>query len=375
MCFDNPTPVFNIEILMQIQKKLNLKDKVTQSATGFLINRVYPLLDGTQKQEGQPFIQPYPMVPYIDSHRIGWTHYGVMIPDLAAPHQFFSIMSIVGAAGALAFDTDHALASSPRRSAALVSGTAATHPNLFRSYSIDHDCDMRADGSVIQFGQDLKITGRYPDYHVSASYADFELEIDIHNTDKVSWFVKSPVYDHLSLLSTYSGFLTWQGERQEISGLCTFEYAASASPYLLKDKPLSSELKIPLDFFTYQIINLDERTQILLNDTRINGVKAVSKAFLRSLDDYNQSYVADFEVLTYQSELAIAPDGVTMKLPQTFAWKVYDQDQLIFVIHAEVDTPFTYGLGSGYVGGYVYSGQYNDQPISGRGYIEYIDRR
>lgn len=96
---------------------------------------------------------------------------------------------------------------------------------------------------------------------------------------------------------------------------------------------------------------------------------------MRGLDDYSQSYVADFEVLTYQDELAIAPDGVTMRLPQTFAWKVYDQDQMILVIHAEVDTTFTYGLGSGYVGGYLYSGQYNDQPISGRGYIEYIDRR
>lgn len=360
---------------MQILEKLNLKGKVTQAVTQFLIHQIYPILDGTQKQEGRPFIQPYAMVPYIDSRRIGWTHYGVMIPDLAAPHQFFSIMSIIGAAGALAFDTDHALASSPRRSAALVSGTAATHPNLFRSYSIDRDCEMRADGSLIQFGQDLIITGNYPDYHVSAQYADFELEIDIHNTDKVSWFVKSAVYDHLSLLSTYSGFLTWKGERQTISGLCTFEYAASPSPYLIQDKRLNDALKIPLDFFTYQIINLDDRTQILLNDTRINGVKAVSKAFLRGVDHYNTSYVAEFEVLTYQDELAIAPDGVTMKLPQTFAWKVYDQDRLILVIHAEVDTPFTYGLGSGYVGGYVYSGQYNDQPISGRGYIEYIDRR
>jgi len=360
---------------MPIKKKLNMKHKITQSVTQFFINKIYPILDGTLQQEGMPFLQTYPMIPHVDSRQIGWTHYGVMIPDLAEPHHFFSIMSIIGAPGALAFDTDHALADSPRRSAALVTGTAATHPNLFRSYSIDHDCDMRADGSLIQFGQDLKITGSYPDYHVSASYADFELEMDIHNTDKVSWFIKSAVYDHLSLLSTYSGHLKWQGESQAISGLCTFEYAASLSPYLLKDKPLNDTLKIPLDFFTYQIINFDERTQLLLNCTRINGIKAISKAFLRSLDHYNKSYDADFEVLTYQDELAIAPDGVIMKLPKTFAWKVYEQEKVISVIHAEVDTAFTYGLGSGYVGGYTYSGRHNDKSISGRGYIEYIDRR
>lgn len=359
---------------MNIKDRLFTKQKLTQSLTQFAIHHLYPLLDKTPQQAGKPFPQPYPMVPYIDSKRIGWTHYGVMIPDLAPPHRFFSIMSIIGAPGALAFDTDHALVSTPRRNATLVSGTAATHPNLFRSYAIDRDCDMQADGSLIRFGQDLTISGSYPHYQVSARYAGFELDIDIHTTDKVTWFVKTPIYDHLSLLSTYRGFLTWQGQRQAISGLCTFEYAASISPYLLNDKPLPDALKIPLDFFTYHIINLDDQTQILFNKTQVNGVTAMSQAYLRSLDAYNQNYQAEFEVLTYQSQLAVAADGVTMQLPKTFTWKVYDQDQIILTIHGEMDTAFTYGLGSGYVGGYAYTGQRNDQPISGRGYIEYIDR-
>ncbi len=360
---------------MPIKQKLFTRKKLTQSATQFAINHLYPLVDKTPEQEGKPFIQPYPMVPYIDSKRIGVVHYGVMIPDLAPPHRFFSIMSVIGTPGLLAFDTDHALVDRPRRNATVVTGTAATHPNLFRGYSVDRECEMRADGSLIRFGKDLTITGSYPHYHVSANYAGFELEIDIHNTDKVTWFVKTPVYDHLSILSTYSGFLTWQGERQAISGLCTFEYAASISPHLLKDKPLTNAQKIPVDFFTYQIINLDQDTQILFNQTQINGVTALSQAFLRGLDSYNQTYQAEFEVLTYQPELAIAPDGVKMKLPKTFTWKVFDQDKVIFTIHGEVDTGFTYGLGSGYVGAYAYSGQRNGQPISGRGYIEYIDRR
>jgi hypothetical protein len=360
---------------MRIPLPAPLKHNVGQRATQFLIHQLYPLLDSTPQQEGQPFPQPYPMQPHHDSRQIGWTHYGVMIPDLVAPHRFFSIMSILGSPGALAFDTDHARVTSPRRNAAVVSGTAATHPHLFRSYAMDRDCDLRSDGSLIQFGSDLTLSGSYPDYHVSAHYADFELEIDIHNTDKVSWFVKTPIYDHLSLLSTYSGFITWQGQRQAISGLCTFEYAACISPYLLRDQPLPPALKIPLDFFTYQIINLDERTQLLLNETRINGVKAVSKAYLRGLDDYSHSYDAVFEVLTEQATPAIAPDGVSMTLPHTFRWTIYHRDQVILTLDGTVDTPFTYGLGSGYVGGYAYNGLHHDQPIAGRGYIEYIDRR
>jgi len=93
------------------------------------------------------------------------------------------------------------------------------------------------------------------------------------------------------------------------------------------------------------------------------------------MDSYNQTYKAEFEVQTYQPELAVAPDGIQMKLPKTFTWQVYDQDRVILTINAEVDTAFTYGLGSGYVGGYTYTGQRNGEAISGRGYIEYIDRR
>lgn len=341
-----------------------------------LINRGYPLLDGTPAQDGQAFPASYALKPYHNSKRVGWSHYGVMIPDLPAPHQFFSIMSIIGTPGALAFDTNHALQDSPRRNATAVMGTAATHPQQFKGYSIPRDCQFADDGSHIQFGDNIVITGQYPNYHVTAREQDFVLEIDITNTDKVSWFVKTPVYDHISLLSTYQGQVTYQGKTQQISGLCTFEHAACVSPYLLRDKPIPTALKTPVDFFTYQIINLDKNTQLLLNDTRLSDVKIVSKAFLRGLDLYNQSYDATFEVLTYQDTPAVAPDGVTMRLPHTFRWIITDQQQqVILIINGKVDTPFTYGLGSGYVGAYSYEGMYQNKVIRGRGYIEYIDRR
>jgi len=46
---------------------------------------------------------------------------------------------------------------------------------------------------------------------------------------------------------------------------------------MIRDKAIPSAFKIPLDFFTYQIINLDDNTQLLLNDTRLKDVKIVSK--------------------------------------------------------------------------------------------------
>ena len=347
-----------------------------QSTIKMLVNRAYPLLDGTPVQDGKSFPQGYALKPYHQSKRIGWSHYGVMIPDLPAPHQFFSIMSVIGTPGALAFDADHALKASPRGNATAVMGTAATHPQQFAGYSIAQECQLAEDGSHIQFGNNIVITGQYPHYQVVARAPDFELDIQINNTDKVSWFVKTPLYDHLSLLSSYQGTVTYKGDVQQIAGLCTFEHAACISPYLLRDKPIPAHLKVPLDFFTYQIINLDENTQLLLNDTRLNDIKIVSKAFLRGRNQYNQSYAAEFEVLTYQPQPAIAPDGVAMRLPQTFRWLIKKADgSILMTINGRVDTPFTYGLGTGYVGAYHYDGQYGDKAIQGRGYIEYIDRR
>ncbi len=339
------------------------------------LERAYPLADTTAAEEGRPIPADCPMPPYVDSKRYGWTHYGVMIPNLPAPHRFFSIMSIVGTPGALAFDTDHALKDSPRRNATVVSGTAATHPAHFAGYSIPRDCEMAEDGSVIRFGNEVEIRGRYPEYRVRAEYAGLRLDLQIRNTDKVSWFMKTPVYDHFSLLSEYSGQLHWQGKTREIAGLCTFEYAACFSPYLLRDKPLPPALKLPLDFFTYQIINLDEKTQLLLTRVCMGGATAVCRLYVRALDRYSLRYEAEWEVTEYREEPGIAPDGRRMRLPRRFRWNVPGEDGIpLLRIDCEVDTPFTYGLGSGYVGGYLYAGEYEGKPVSGRGYVEYIDR-
>jgi hypothetical protein len=338
------------------------------------VRRVYALLDGTRRSEGEPFPADFRMVPHMRSRRYGWTHYGVMIPDLPAPHHFFSIMSIVGTPGARVFDTDHALKTRPRDNATVVSGTAATHPHHFDGYDVFRDCEMREDGSAVCFGEAVQIRGGYPHYEVRARYAGFELDLSIRNTDRVAWFFKSAVYDHHSLLSEYTGELRWQGNTTRISGLCTFEYAAGPGPYQLREKPLPEALKAPVDFFTYQIINLDPRTQLLLTKFGVLGVTAESRIYLRGLDRPATSHPAEFEVL--EDREAISPDGRAMRVPQRFRWIAHDEyGALRLELEGRVDTPFTYGLGSGYVGGYAYAGTLEGEAIEGRGYIEYIDRR
>lgn len=340
------------------------------------LGRALQWLDGADAEQGRPFRRPQMMRPHTASSFYGWTHYGVMIPDLPAPHRFFSIMSIIGTPGALAFDTDHALVDTPRRNATLVSGTAATAPRHFAGYSIDRDCELRDDGSVIRFGEEVAIRGGYPDFRVQAWLGDVRLEIDLHCTDKVSWFLRLPVYDHLSLLAHYRGTVSRGDAVQAIDGRCTFEYAACVSPHTLRRDPLPPRFKLPLDFFTYQIINLDNGEQLLLTRYGLFGRPLATLAYLRSDASYSRTFRdVSFEVLATQEPPATAPDGRTMPLPARFRWQVRDGGRLRIEIEGRVDTPWLYGLGSGYVGGYDYRGRYGGQPIGGRGYIEYIDRR
>lgn len=353
--------------------------RVARAAWRQLIQRVYPRFDGTPALEGQPFQADYPMVPYARSKRFGWTHYGVMIPDLPAPHRFFSIMSIIGTPGALAFDTDHALVDTPRRNATAVSGTAATHPAHFAGYSIERDCEFADDGKLIRFGSELEIQGTYPEFTVLATFAGLRLSIDLHATDKVTWFLKTPVYDHLSLLCEYDGTLEYAGERTIVAGMCTYEYAACPSPYLLRDRPLAKGAKLPIDFFTYQIINLaEDGVQLLLTQVRVAGTLAVNKVYVRGLDAFTRTWKdaeVGFDVVQYRDPPERTPDGRRMELPERFAWTVREAGREVLRIEAVADTPSTYGLGSGYVGGYRYEGAFRGRPIGGRGYIEYIDRR
>lgn len=353
--------------------------RLSRMAWRQLIERVYPRFDGTPALEGTPFPADYPMVPYVRSKRFGWTHYGVMIPELPAPHRFFSIMSIIGAPGALAFDTDHVRVDTPRRSATCVSGTAATHPAHFAGYSIERDCEFADDGRFIRFGNEVEIQGRYPDFQVQATFAELRLSIALHATDKVTWFIKTPVYDHLSLLCEYEGTLEYRGDRTIVAGLCTFEYAACPSPYLLRDRPLPDRVKLPLDFFTYQIINLaEDGLQLLLTQVRVAGHVAVNKVYLRGLDAYTHTWKdaqVRLDVMQYREPAEVTPDGRSMRVPERFAWTVREAGREVLRIEAVADTPYTYGLGSGFVGGYRYEGRFRDRTIGGRGYIEYIDRR
>ena len=203
------------------------------------------VLDSGERASTRPFTQPHIMVPNVDSKRYGWTHFGVMIPDLPEPHRFFSTMSLIGATGSLAFDNDHALVDEPRRNASVVIGTAASHPAHFGNYSTARDFLSRPDGSLMQFGDDLTISGGYPEYRLTGRFGGVEVDLQLSNTDKVTWFIRNAAYKHLSLLTEYRGSFSTATDNQQVAGLCAFEYGACPSPYQLRSTPLPPKLKAP----------------------------------------------------------------------------------------------------------------------------------
>ncbi|WP_433654383.1 DUF6670 family protein [Nocardia sp. CA-128927] len=332
-----------------------------------------PLLSGAAiERTGKPFDRPDIMVPHVGGRRYGWTHYGVMIPDLPEPHRYFSIMVIAGLPGATALDNDDAVVRSPRDTVTMSASTAAPGVAHFGAYSMSEQCVLTPDGSLLDFGGDVVVTGTYPDFHVRVGAGEFTADLQLRCTGEVAWFARSVVYDHLSLLVEYTGSISVAGRRSEVSGLGTYEYAACAGLHGLVDRPLSASTKVPLDFFSYHVIGVDERSQLLLADTHVLGAPLATMAYFRSLDD--DTWVTHegvrFEVTEYAAEPATDPFGQKMRLPTRFTWTAAD----VLVVHGIVDSPPRYGVGRGYIIGYSCEGNYRGRPFDARGYMEYIDR-
>lgn len=325
---------------------------------------------------------PDPVIfrPYADAKRYGTTHYGIMISDLPAPHYFLACASMLGCPSIRAFDVDAAIVpeDGPRNTVILTHGTAAATEGAFTRYSLRDDMTLEDDGSLLRFGDDLEISGLYPNYRLKSQREGFAVDLALTATGEITWFAKGPAYDHMGLMTRYEGTITHQGEATEVSGLCTYEYARGTTPYAFYNRLLPGAVKIAWDVFSYQVINLDADTQLLLAHCAGLGHNALTSAYIREAGKAAWRIDGDvhFKVNSLQSEPGIDPAGNVTLLPERFTWQVRDPDgNSLFEINAEADTPMVFGLGMGYVGGFRWQGTRDEQPIEGRGYWEYVDQR
>lgn len=352
-----------------------------RSPNGVLLTALLPALNRGPTLSERRFTTPEAIVPHLGSRVFSWSHNGVMIPNLPEPLRFLSMTTIVGSTGAPISEVLHRPPppGGPRNRATLNVSTAATAPGFWDDLRIDTECELEPDGSRWRYGDAVTLTGRYPSYRLEIRTPDLSADLDLACTDVVSWFVHTPVYRHLSLLTRYSGTIDHAGTTHEVGGTCAFEHARAFGAYTVASRPVRSRLlRMPLDFFTYQVVDLDGDRQLLLVSVEAEGKVAMNGAFLRDATGRSAALARDlsFEVLEPQPDPATTPDGAVMVLPQRMRWHTRVGAAFSVDIEAVVDAPFSWGLGNGYVGCYSFAGAVDGTPVEGRtGYVEYIDSR
>lgn len=313
--------------------------------------------------------------PHLASRRWAWTHFGLFLPDLPAPYRFLNTMTFIGATGTTCFDDDRIAAPDARNTALVLSATAHADQHHHAGYDAATECSF-PDTGPLRWGDDLTVEVGLPHVRVAGRYATFEVDIELTTTDQASWFVRSPAYDHVSLLAPYRATLRHGATEQAVEGLGTVEYARCFSPQALSRRPLPGWAKLPFDFFTYQIVNLDPATQVLLTDVRAGGATACRLVHVRTRGGAAEVYDdVRFEVTEWDPEPRRDPAGRPMRVPRRMRWTVRDAGAEILRLDAEVDAPYRYGHGTGYVSAYRHRTTWRGEQRTGSGYLEWVDRR
>ena len=354
-----------------------MNDRISTAAAAAIVQVALPLADRRIDASQKPYAGSPALIPHQASRRWGFTHFGVFVPRLPDPHRYLNTMTLIGATGTELFDNDgFVVEPDARRTTTRLSSTAHGDQYHYQRYDARRDCDLAADGSKLAWGQDLEIEVALPKVAVRGRYSTFSVDLNLEVTDNVAYFTKSPVYDHLSLLAPYTGTITDDAGATSVEGLGTFEYCRAMTPQNFSASPLPPRLKLPSDYFTYQILQLDDVTQVLLTEVQARGQSACLMAHLRTA--YGDRQVFDdieFEVIEWGRD-QVDPWGRGMPVPQRLRWLVRDsQGHEVLVIDGEVDAPWRFGHGRGYVGAYHYTGTFRAASIADTGYIEWIDLR
>ncbi len=349
----------------------------TVSLISFATERLLALVE--RSDNGRPFDPATPMRPPAGRRR-SWAHYGVMLPGLPDPHRAFGVMALLGTPGVPVMANDELIRTTPNDTAYVVAATSSMTEGQFAAYRMSTDCEFAPDGSSLRFGGDVLIEGSYPDWTVRRQHPQVQVELEIRASDKVAHFMHLPgVYDHWSLLGQATGRIVQDGTSTDISGLCTLEYACGTGPQSVTDRRLPSWLRVPARFFTYQVLDVDDQTQLLFTHVLgPGGLRIKSAVYERSLGAHGNvlTFGHVWAVHEYDEEPLTTPDGRVMWLPKRFSWRVADDDRHEAVrIDGHAHGDWAYGLGAGFVGTYDYLGFYRDREIRGVAYIEYIDCR
>ncbi|MFH7767621.1 DUF6670 family protein [Acinetobacter sp. BSP-28] len=295
-------------------------------------------------------------------------HQGLMIPNLPAPLHYLNFISLIGQPNAAMLRNESAIQTTALDTATTIASISPHMVGQLNSYSVSKDC--RFSKGHFQFSDRETIHGSFPHFHIQRKDKELSFDLSIRTSNIISYFtqLRMGLADHWSLLCQCEGQLTYKEQKFEIQQMGCFEYARSINfPYL------------PLAFFTYQVINLENQRQLLLAQIRdsFNGILQ-SRIYLRDgktgmsqMFDHN----VRFKVHRVYPKVK-TPNGQSMYLPREFEWGCEGKDGTCISIQAQSRGDFKFGLAAGYVGSFKYQVRINHHEETGEsGYCEYIDCR
>lgn len=321
----------------------------------------------SRRLEGTAFDPATPFGPPEGRYRT--VHYGVMLPGLREPLRFMDLIAVIGQPRIPIWRNDHLVTTTDADTVSLLTATGAPGGAVHAGYRLGADCTFAADGSELRFGDDVVIEGRYPNFRVARTEPSAPFEIHLRATRTVTHFahLAGGLYDHWSLLCRYDGEFTVDGERLPVAGIGNLEYARGTA------------ISLPFRFFTYHVVNVDDRVQVLFGQVLGPlGARVQHEVYVRAVDAPSRvtRRGVRYTVTRFEDEPRTTPDGRSMLLPAEFTWSAPSaQGGDLVRIEGRATGDWAYGVAAGFAGSYAYTGTFRGTAISGTGYLEYIDGR
>lgn len=325
------------------------------------------LLGGSRRGHRDNIADSYRLRPLLDSRRFGWTHYGVMVPNLPEPHRYLSLMVMRGRPGLAAFDVDGPGVSAPREVCTVSVSTAAG--SFYRIGSASRDFRLSPDGSELHFGDEVRVRIARPRVEVRIATPELAGSVRYDLQPRAaSWFVRIPGYHHLSLPGQLTGRLTAAGTTVDLEGNGTFEYARCVGTNSLGlGRPMPA---LPVDFFTYHVIDVPGFGLALFARVGMAGELLGEFLDLRSYSGHpseRTSHVPGFGGSPVEFAADTGADGAVSGFTIDSPGRI--------TVRGHVDTPLRVGVGHGHILGYRAEITTADTTLHSRGYAEYVDVR
>ena len=295
-------------------------------------------------------------------------HQALTIPNLPAPLHYLNFLSMIGQPNTPMFRNNSAIRTTPLDTATVLASSSPHMAGQLNRYSISAECSFQE--KTFKFANKEQLMGAFPKFQIQRKDTELSFEIEITTTPLISHFTKLRfgLAEHWSVLCRCQGEVKYKEQCFDIDQLGAFEYARSIDFSYL-----------PLAFFTYQVINLVDQRQLLLEQIRDSFNRIVqSRIYIRDLQK-QQTHMFDRMVRFQVHRVYPAvktPNGQKMYLPREFEWHYQDEQGHHIHLCAQSRGDFKFGLAAGYVGSFKYQLKMDNYEEQGEsGYCEYVDCR